>query len=361
MSTAKQKLIDGEFFGFIRDIGVEVEHIRQSFQEIAEKNLIVDPTVREIEVKAATTRATAIYEKNQEAVTQLLDDARKLCREHVQVADWWGDEVTRIENEWQRAELELKPVKSCTKAVVTLQTVANTDKWYHSIIYRCAELTVPDRVDQHLQTIPPGQELDFHANFREAVPNEEHRVKLLKFMQDHPNCLWGVVNVDTGKILSLPRGVLRRIRTYVWVGLWLAACIGLAYELPRLGKDWNINSWPIKEVSEGLPLFGVYLFALAGAIGHIFLDVVKQFRQGTVFRTVSDVLSWVHVNELNILISIGTIFLASIVVYSSMNSVTLYFALLAGYSADSIVDTWLQRFEKSVVEQTEGLTKMVFK
>ncbi|MCA9032127.1 MAG: hypothetical protein KDA66_15025, partial [Planctomycetaceae bacterium] len=228
-------------------------------------------------------------------------------------------------------------------------------------IYRCAELTVPDRVDQHLQTIPPGQELDFHANFREAVPNEEHRVKLLKFMQDHPNCLWGVVNVDTGKILSLPRGVLRRIRTYVWVGLWLAACIGLAYELPRLGKDWNINSWPIKEVSEGLPLFGVYLFALAGAIGHIFLDVVKQFRQGTVFRTVSDVLSWVHVNELNILISIGTIFIASFVVYANMENVSLYFALLAGYSADSIADTWLQRFEKSVVEQTEGLTKMVFK
>ena len=67
------------------------------------------------------------------------------------------------------------------------------DQLLCSIILVINRNTIPERVGEHLETLWPGEPLDFYDNFNDELCNKEDGLKILKFIETHPCSVSGIV------------------------------------------------------------------------------------------------------------------------------------------------------------------------
>src|SRR5689334_12021857 len=88
--------------GCLRDVREELQNIERSANDVLKNVTLIDANARHQEVQTALTDASRIFEGNRARVTALLSDLRYLMRSNPDIYDRFGDEVTEIENEWER-------------------------------------------------------------------------------------------------------------------------------------------------------------------------------------------------------------------------------------------------------------------
>jgi hypothetical protein len=343
--------------GVLRSLRAEAQNLQQSLDTVKQKSELADETVRAHEVRTALLSNEPIFKYNRTKIRALLSELDHLRDQDAELYDWAGDELTHIANYWERAS-RLWPDVSTSEAQIGAQ-IGRASEQLDELVFHCALLTIPNRVNQHLSYLSVGQTCDFHETFSDELPKIEQRLKMLNFMYAHPSSVNGVVDVERGLIYRAAPKMSRRVGSALMILGVAALCGVLAYWLRDVALWLGVAEGDIPATGHRELLAG-YLVVLLGGFVHIGVDAIKQVRQaqqkrGPTFLAISNWLMWAHVQELYIIVGIVWLFIGFVGSMVVLKRVEFFTAFLVGYSVDSFVDLFLQRFTRFSSTGTDAL------
>ncbi|MEK6304029.1 MAG: hypothetical protein AABO41_25280 [Acidobacteriota bacterium] len=341
--------------GLVRDIREEAQNIERSVVEIKEKGALDDTSVRAQEVTASLVHANRIFAANEPVVRKHFDDLRVLFRTEPRLYDGCGDEITEIANHWERICNNWPSTDLAT--IEILARLARVESHIAELEYHCGLVTIPHRLTQHLETLRTGQTLDFHDTFKDELPRLEDRLKLLQYLYAHPAVITGIVDVPKGLIYRASPKAGRRRLSFLIIALTLLAGVVVLWLY-----QWIVSGGPPPfRAMLGSPLLKGYLFIALGSLAHILIDAVKQSRAqaNASFRAIDDWVMWVHVTEVPIMSGIASLWIGIIGLDYFQSGFTATTAFFVGYSIDSFVDLFLERFSGAASASAKVLTEQV--
>jgi hypothetical protein len=341
--------------GLVREISAEAQNIAHYLEDLKKTCELTDPKVREKELKSFLGKYLQALESNSKKIQNLIVEARGLEDTFPQIYDLNADLIASIENSWEKVAINL-PRSQSEPADQILQRLPTISHDINDLIFQAEYLTIPPRLNQHLEELRSGQYLDFHGTFEDELPNREDRVKVLSLLYQHPLAVDGVVDVESGIVYAASKKQSRRLASFGLILLAFLAGVGIVVFLSYVGGSLNLANWPIGQQRLSELLVG-YLFLTFGGIAHIGVDVLKQTRskKGQSFMAIEDLGLWIHVKEMSIIAGIGSLIIGIIGLALLTPKVEWETAFFVGYSIDSFVDLFLQRFGKTVATNTEAL------
>lgn len=341
--------------GIVRDIRAEASNLMRIISEIKAKGKLTNKKVRAQELKATLLESSRIFERNQEQINLRLRWLRELLLRQPQLYDSCGDEIATIENLWERVSLSWPSPKEEDEAEV-FRRITKVDRDLSELIFHAGYLTVPPRVNQHLRQLRIGRPLDFHSTFEDELPKLEDRIKILQLIHSHPLVIEGVVDVDNGLVYRASPRHGRRLASFLLIlGTFLAGAL-VVFLFTNIGSWLNLQEWPV-DSSRFIELMVGYLFITLGGVAHIGIDALKQARasKGQSFLALGDLLLWVHIKELSIIAGIVSLLIGILALAVLTPMVEWQMVFFVGYSIDSFIDLFLQRFTKTVATSTQVL------
>ncbi|GAB4526927.1 MAG: hypothetical protein OHK0046_44190 [Anaerolineae bacterium] len=377
--TASPELISSyaQMLGMIRDIRAEVQNLQGALQDVLSKSTLNNATMRAQEILTTVRANQPIYDYNGGQIEIRLGELRALMRSVPTLYDRYGDEIAHIENFWERATYEWPHIAAVqvvagtddaataelspeglptgeAAQVVADEVVRSAEKvneYFHNLIYHAGVLTIPDRLNQHLEQLRIGQALDFNATFVDEVPRDADRLKILAYLSRRPMAVRnGIIDVENGVIFHASPSITRRRLSYVYILLTIVCGALLAYMFANAGDTFELEDWPVSSDSTSNLMIG-YVAVIIGGIVHLGVDAIKQARgkdTRTTLLALDDWFVWVHINEVGIIIGIVSLwvgFFGLVLINGTINWQT---AFLVGYSIDSFVDMFLERFNTDV-------------
>lgn len=346
--------------GLVRDIRAEAQNLMKSLTIIKNKGELTDAEVRAREIKAALEEGKNIFKYNFDQIQKRIDSLRTLLDTIPCIYDLTGDEITNIENLFQRVSLAWEELSEEGNPIDTeqlLNRIANINKMLGEIIFHACLLTIPTRINQHLKHLRIGQTLDFHEFFKDELPPvKKYRETILADLYSHPRMINGVVDVKRGIVYNASPYRWRRFGSFlVTVAILIVGGL-LIYFSPDIGKWLSLENWPVTPDKKVEYLSG-YLFIIFGGFTHIGMGMLKESRAGKeqTFIALSDMILWIHIKELSIIAGIISLFIGfwgSALILQKIDWQTAFFV---GYSIDSFIDIFLLRFTGIISSQTELL------
>ncbi|HRF94201.1 MAG TPA: hypothetical protein PLZ51_03360, partial [Aggregatilineales bacterium] len=313
--------------GLLRDVRAEVQNLRNTLVEILSKEPMVDVAMRSREIITTLRARQPIYDRNVKQIATRIRDFRSLMNSDSLLYSRYGDDITIIENFWERVTLNWPPPPSKEiipetgdkeKVVINPDeeiTVANgilrcakdavTD--IDNIIYQTALLTIPERLNLQLEQIRIGQALDFHAAFKDEIPNDTSRQKVLDYLGARPILIKnGVIDIAQGVVFHASASYARRRLSYIFISLAIVFGALIAVGVGELGNLLNLAEW-ITVPGGTANLLVTYGFIIVGAVVHIGIDGIKQARGNApqqAFLAIDDWFTWIHIHERGIIMGI---------------------------------------------------------
>lgn len=358
------------FMGILRDVRAEVQNLRLVLTRVQENGQIEDAAVRAQEILKVTENRRELYTYNKDQIDQRLKELRALIRNTPVLYDRYGDEVTHIENFWERAtddwpppldQIKLDPppegveppnadMTKILQAEIILRRAKDTIKSLDGIIYHAALLTIPGRLNQHLEQLRIGQKLDFDATFKDEVDNADDRRKILEYLSARPMVIRnGIIDVANGVVYHASSSYARRRLSYIYIALAVIVGALLAALVANMREWFGVTNWPIEE-GRTLELVSGYAFVILGGLIHLGVDGLKQARAGQnrTLLAVEDWLLWIHIHEVDILVGVFSLWVGFFGLLTvSPAEINWETAFFIGYSIDSFIDLFLQRFNNN--------------
>jgi hypothetical protein len=206
------------------------------------------------------------------------------------------------------------------------------------IIKRGEILTFPNLVNQKLSDMQTGKTLNFFTEYANEFTNQADLQQVWAYLKSNPLRINGVM-VDSGLIYRASASRTRRLLSLLFITL-TALIGGLLISLMQLAAVFPHGNIP------WLDLERAYVAMIVGSLAHAFIDIYKQYRVNSrnEMAQLNNWFRWVHINELKILWSIITIWMAFLI-YTFLNYGNDWqTAFLIGYSVDSFLEAFLLRF-----------------
>ena len=294
----------------------------------------VDPFVkaRDVindEVRAAAARAAALQPLRQSDA----DDFARYARELVQVDNAWAD----LDQIWSPLTSPIPPLADFVASAH--QSLAILDR----LAFLCALQTIPNELDNYLSNYRIGQKLDFVTTFKDQLPTEQATRDVLAALAPQSAVISGLVDVVNGMIVKASSSIRRQVLSVVFILLTVALGFGLiAFAVAGPWRGWLTPS------ASWSALNGAYLLVLLGVLAHWILDRLKLSRAGADLLPLSEWLLWLHVNEVQIIVRIVTIWFVvglgiAFKVFNLANGVPPVTYFTAGYFLDSTFDALVGR------------------
>ena len=346
--------------GLMRQVRVDAQNIGATLTAIRTAADVDDATTRAAIAAAAPSIAidSAQIDGRIVEVDALLNVAPALL-------DGAGDATERVSNAWQQLKAAVAWPSKVARPDVK-ERIARVAGLVTEIEFQTALITIPARAEQHLDSMHPGQQLDFDAEFQDEVADADKRLALLSYLHDHPLAVGGVVDVANRVIYRAdPRAWRRRLSI---LGLPLLATVGgyvavwlLANGIPLL----NLSFQPLTGIGSDRfgDLVGTYFLVLLGSIVHIATAAIKQQQSSKPgqFLASQNWALWVHVREISIAVGIVTVWIAFLFLAISFpkDEVTPLMAFATGFSADSVLGLAVTRFDASSKSAVTALGTLV--
>jgi len=329
-------------YGLLRDVSTEAERLRKRLDLIKHAMDLKETETRRSETASELARAQAVFVENRRSISHLFAEVQALLGDHPDLHDQYGSEVTAAHNDWEDTKHGWP--ESDAEIDAAAGRVAEAQAALKSLVYHCCLVTIPPRLNQHLATLRVGQRLDFHGAFQDEIENADDRTRLLQYLRNHPGAVQGLVDASSGSVLFASTHWLRRGLSYL--GLAAALVLGwlVMWTFANLKDLLGIQNWP-GDPTQWPKLATAYLFVVLGALAHFGIDALKQARSAsTEPSALQEGLVWLHVKELPIFTAIVTLWVATVGMAVTQAALDWRTALFVGYSVDSIVDLFLQRF-----------------
>jgi hypothetical protein len=333
--------------GLVREIRAEAQNLQSSLAEVRQQTEGVDVIAQEQQVKERLEQHTALFTCNQQHISTRVAALRSLLDQNPLLLAGCGDKVVTIENAWERTVLAWPQAGHSGGQIV--QRAEKADRQLNALVRQCGLLTIPDRANIHLRELPVGQPLDFHLTFQDELPLLEDRQEILAHIAAHPKAVEGVVDFAHGLIYRTSPHVYRQLLSLCWI-LLLPVVGGVALLLATRPAIAVLEP----PFTAYLP---VYLLLWGGGVAHVLVDIVKQERSGQGALALSGRWLWLHAKEASLMMGglylvIGFIGLLAWNHWQPIDGLT---AFTVGYSIDSFVDIFLQRFHTFASASVEAL------
>ncbi len=364
--------------GLLRDVRAEVQNLRNALTEIMSKEPLIDPAMRAREVISTLRARQPIYERNVKQIATRIRDLRALLNKEAPLYSRYGDDITTIENLWERVtlnwpppppiemmpatdisnienEVVIHPAEEITASNIILRCAKDAVRDIDELIYQTALLTIPQRLNYQLEQIRIGQALDFHNAFKSEIPNDESRQKVLDYLAARPVLVEnGIVDARQGVVFHASADFARRRLSYLFITLTIVIGALIAIAIGEVGQLLNLEEWIVPQ-GETANLFIAYLFVIIGAVVHIGIDGIKQARANdpkSSFLAIDDWFTWIHIHERGIIMGIVSMWIGFLGLVFLTQSANWQTAFLVGYSLDSFVDIFLQRFNTNITSKS---------
>ena len=357
----------GSVYALLRSIRAEAQGLDKTLRAVEASASEKIAAVRTQSVTAAVEVSVSRLEFEEPNINNKFQGLFEQLASDPDAADRISDEVTLIENAWQQITEGGQWPKAVTsqtgqQADDALVAAAQARSLLREMIYHCGLVTIPSRLNQHLAQLRVGQTLSFGEMFQDELPEESDRLKLLKYLRQHPTAVHGVVDVAKGLVYRADPRKARRLFSYV--GILMVVVLGglLAYFLPTIAESMRIPGWT--EGAEPTKFLLLYLTLLLGGVVHLGVDALKQIKQASTsseptFLAIEDWLTWLHVRELYIGASVVSLWIGFVGLVFVLKDTQVSTAFLMGYSIDSFVDLFMKRFTGAVEKGTAELTTRV--
>jgi hypothetical protein len=347
------------FIGVVRVLRAEAQSLRQSLEDLQAIQQLPDASAREAALRVALRDAAPVFRTTQDHIGQLVAAAGELMDSDARLFASLGDELAHMRNAWERASLIWPGPVADTQPVDAAEVSRRTGiaaRHLDELIYHAALVTVPDRLGEHLDQLRIGSTLNFDETFSDELPNAEQRARLLRYVNAHPRSISGIVDVRRGVIYRAARGGGRRLLSYAAELVVVLGGFGLVYLLTHAGSLLDLSQWPIG-ADRTAELTAAYIFLLLGALAHYLVDALKQARAANrpSFLALSNLLLWAHVKESTIVGAVLYLWLGLIGVAFAFETAPWQTAFFVGYSIDSFVDLFLQRFGGTATASAEAI------
>jgi len=229
-----------------------------------------------------------------------------------------------------------------------LDQIKEVDGILCNIIKRTEKLTLPDRVNRLLKELRIGQTIDFHSEFSDELPELDARMLALHYLHDHPLLIIGAVDVENGLIYRASSHVWQQRLSPLYIALPAVLGAILVYVFYTFFQP---------DPPHVLNFVKTYIALIAGGFAHGAVETVKQYRssKGQTFTALGDLLMWVHVKEWSIIAGIMLLWIGFIGLVTLNQGLDWGTGFFVGYSIDSFIDLFLQRFTSVVSTRTDAL------
>jgi hypothetical protein len=345
-------------FGRLRELRARAQSLRELALKLQRQAAsFADPAIRDRELRASFHEDSRSFDRNSRQIAVVAAEISALLGGNARLYSSWGDPVARVQMAWDEAagdwaQVTDGDVKDCARPLARI--VEALDK----IIYDCGLVTIPKRIESHLKLLPIGGALNFRDAYADELPAAEQRQRLLRYLSFYPGYLYGLIDVDNERILrASPKAWRRGLTLPVTVALALVG-FGLIYLACYLGDVAGLAGWPFTGKRLGEHLTG-YAFLLLGSLSHVAVNLLKQDRAASRSpQALSDWILRIHVKETSFYISAASLWLGSFAMaFLFKDHVDWKTAFFVGYSYDSFIDLFLQRFEKVVASSKEDMKK----
>jgi hypothetical protein len=345
-------------FGRLREFRARVQSLRELAEKLQQQaTAFADPGVRDREMQVSLEENSPILTLNHERMELLVGEIRTLLNESDDLYSGWGDTVGQIQVAWNQAYVDWQKIvgsnaKDCSRqlsrVVVTLD----------SIIYNCCVITVPDRITAHLKLLPIGGALNFREAYGDELSTTKERQRFLGYLNFYPDFVEGLIDVKSEQIFRAAPAGWRRWLTIAITAALATAGFGLIFLASYLGDLAHLRDWPFTGARLKEHLIG-YAFLLIGSLAHVVITLLKQDREASgSFQALSDWVLRIHVKENSFIISAISLWFGSVAMaFLFKDGVDWKAAFFVGYSYDSFIDLFLQRFEATAAVASKAVTE----
>jgi hypothetical protein len=345
--------------GLVRDVRAHAQAILAALEPVRKALALTDQAARDSELADALRELRHVTRERIQAIDGCRIDARAVLDAAPAVYDAIGDAVTNLDAAWGQAKRALDRMSAGDAAVVRAR-LDEVDAAATTMMWQAALVTMPPRINAHLKTLDVGGQLDFGEAFSDELPTEAARKRYLGILRSHPGSLTGEVDAERGVIYKAAHGP-RRIASY----LLLLALVGpLALVFINFAARGSLElgipaDWLLKGANRQAELWSAYVFVVLGVVFHLLVEAIKQAQRSTnkAFLALGHWLTWIHVREMSLAITILTMWVIPIGLALTLSNqrIGVETAFFAGYSIDSIIGVFLTRFDGLAKTSSEAV------
>lgn len=340
-----------EILEALQQLDVRIAQVVQA----AEKN---SGKARGSEVRADFDRLRELLDLHAPRIRDAFEEISRLFNLDWNLRMGQGDRVARMLNSWLLADLAWKHAAAVGRATNSsaddiVRAAGKVREPIQHAIDEAILLTIPWRVRDALDAMRVGQTMDFEAAFRDVLTPEQI-TRVIKYLRDAPLNLENGIVLPDGKVRRVAQTAYRRRLSFLVLTIPLFALGAL-----MLAMNLVVPTEPAKQRE----LATAMILVFAGAAAHLVVDGLKQWRstKEADMPFLSDWGLWVHANESKLLVGMVTIlvgfaglayFTDALAAGTKIDSLT---AFVTGYSVDTFVDLFLQRFTTGVTEASAAL------
>lgn len=342
----------------VRNIRTHTQNLQESVTEIR-KALAVESKSWLTTTAAALSEAEIVHLRSGTEIDRYFVAIQQFYKEQPKVANFFGDSVVKLENEWRRAKAAW-PAANLDSDDVRAQ-LDKLEPHLREAVYYCGLIAIPSRLVEYLESLRIGEAISFDSLFHEELPSGDDRKRVLLEVTRQPLFLAnGVVDGASGLVYRAAKEPWRRLLSLWRTTGFLAFGFVLVVLWCNAGQWLRLDGWVGS--SKDLRLMSTaYLFLVIGSAGHILINALKESRakrSSDNFVAIDDWLLWIHVRERSI--RWGVVYLwCGLIMLAWTHSLDWRTAFFAGYSIDSVVDLFLDRFQKLAGGATEAVKQKV--
>ncbi len=330
-------------FDSVRRIRAEAVDLLKTTDDII--TTLNDTSLAENDVQMRVQRALMIgnkiisehgpqVQKYFEAINTLLAQHPEL---NIQSGEDVSSDITIMCNEWEKALWNWPNTtegNSPSKQELLFQ-LGEVEQSIYTLGVTAQILTFPDLVNQRLQDMHTGEELDFFHEFSDEFYKPEFLPVAWQYLREHPHRINGFMT-ENGIIYRASSLVPHFLSSILIIGVFASAFV-----LIWLVGVLNYFQLPSVDV-----LFRGYIALMAGGLVHTFVDVWKQYQTKPDHATnmLGNWALWVHVKQASIVAGILTLWAGFIILVAIQQIGDAGAAFFAGYSIDSFIGLFLVRF-----------------
>ena len=340
-------------WGDLRVIRVDAQDLWSTAGGFAEAATQTDATLKAAQLQRAHAAFQQRYTHTAPDITARIATIQELLNQYPDLDDQMSDDVARIGNAWERVADAWSSVDptGLDESVATMTTVRQQ---LSDMVYAVGMITIPSRLRDHLAQRDTGQTLNFHDTFGDELLDDDMEKRILRYLAN-VKTVPAEIDVEHGTILTTAA-------TPGGIATVLAGIVVLAV-LPFVLLAVN-NVYPDLEGLIGIPdgslpdLMKTYLLVLIGAVAHFAINLIKSQRAGQTL-VIGQRLRWISARLGQIGVSIVALWIVAYGAFRLLGPFNPAMMFFVGYSWDSFVDLFLDRFTVAVNAANTGITSTI--
>ena len=343
ITTTSLTHFHASLFDSVRRIRAEALDLLETTDQII--TIINETSLTENDAQVRKERALTIGNKiiseHGPQVQKYFEVINTLLAQHpelnVQSGEDVSSDITIMHDEWEKALWNWPNTTqgNLPSSQELLFQLGEVKQSIYTLAVRAQILTFPDLVNQRLQDMHTGEQLDFFQEFADEFYKPEFLPVAWQYLREHPHRINGFMS-ENGIIYRASPVVPRFLSSILIAGvgasgfllIWLAGVLDY-FPLPPMDV-----------------LFRGYIAIMVGGLVHTFVDVWKQYQTKPDHATnmLGNWVLWVHVKQVSIVSGILTLWAGFIILVAIQQIGDAGAAFFAGYSIDSFIGLFLVRF-----------------